>query len=305
MVLPAPVGADQRDGLARRDLEVEPAQHLFAPVVEHHVAEADAALDPPRSGRAPSASERLGVGAEHLEDALRRRRRLVHRVPELGQRLRSAGTGCPTRRRERHQRPEREPPELAEHAPRCRARTHADHHELGHASSTSEREYTRLRTTLQRAPEVAHDLVVEGALLGLLGAERLDHLDARQDLHEALHHLADLLLAAAARLADARAEHREHQRDRRRPITSSATASCHESSAAPTSAVDHDAEVLEDVAEDLRLQPVGDRGVAGQPRDARRLVAFPLVPSERVRSSFATSSRCMSTSRRVITHSDA
>ena len=139
---------------------------------------------------------------------------VVDRVPELGQRLQRP-VQAPRHERERDQRAQRETPEVADHRPDAEHQ-HADHHGLRVRNSTSEREYTRLRTTRTRAPEVAHELVVEASRSSsLLGAERLDHLDARQDLHEALHHLADLLLAAAARLADARAEHGQHQRDRR------------------------------------------------------------------------------------------
>ena len=72
--LPAPVGADQRDGLARQRGEVQIGDRRpLAVIGERHVVELDQPAQPARIDRVrPVAHRRLGV--EHLEEFLQPRR---------------------------------------------------------------------------------------------------------------------------------------------------------------------------------------------------------------------------------------
>ena len=99
---------------------------------------------------------------------------------------------------------------------------HAHHdHEHQH-QSRAEREALghglRQHAVLDHLHVALEELLVaaeEGLLLDAFRVERLDHLDAREDLHEALRDVAEAALASAPRLPDALAEIGDHAEERR------------------------------------------------------------------------------------------
>ncbi len=206
--------ADQRDGLAGGDAEVDAVQHLGAlAVVEVHVARARRR---PRSAAAagrPRASRSSGCGVHDVEDLVERRARRQERVEELRERL----DRVEEVRQEEHEREQR-----------------ADRDRVVEVEDAAVGEHDRGRDRAEQADErevpgveldgavVGHAVAVadlaEGLGVAALAPERLHDARAREVLGQRRRHVGEPLAHAAigARRVDAEERRRDrHEREDR------------------------------------------------------------------------------------------
>ena len=203
--------ADERDRRARRDVEVEPVQHLreLRPVAEADTLEADVAVDPRQLDRVLRVHD-LWLLVEHADDLVERGDRGQERVVELRELLDRVEEVAEIEREgeERacaHVAVVDEPAAVAEDDRGCRRREQVDRREVDRVQDG------RL---VVRVAIAAVD-AVERALLDRFARERLDDAHPRDVLRQRRGHEPEPLADVAVGAVRAAPEPRRDKRHRR------------------------------------------------------------------------------------------
>ena len=211
--------SDQTDQLARRHLEAHTTEHLADAVVgEGDVFERDPAADRLEPHRARRVAD-LGLGIEHLEHAVRRRRGALHGARHLADDLDRPDE----HRRVQEERDERSPRQCRPDAQQARHGQHP-HAERGGVHGEHEQRPERGPQAVQPVDLVRHVVVVavEPRDLARLLVERLDDADpghgVRQHVREARplaphaqEHAVEGFAVSVDRPAEQRHGKRHHQ----------------------------------------------------------------------------------------------